>query len=210
MKSVFTLFFLLSLSVLAQNKNQAQQNSNKDTPRIVFLGDSLTEGYGVKKENSYPAIIEKKLKEQGYKVNFTNASVSGSTSASLMSRLKWQLKNKPDIVLIALGANDGLRGFKIDVIKKNLSEAIELARKNNIKVLLAGMQMPPNYGKTYTKKFKQIFPDLAKKYDVKLIPFLLQGVAGDKSMNQSDGIHPNEEGHKKMAQTVLPYLKEVF
>lgn len=210
MKKTFFIILFFALSVVAQDKGDATKNTSSSTPRIVFLGDSLTEGYGVKKENSYPAIIEKTLKEQGYKINFTNASVSGSTTASLMSRLKWQLNNKPDIILIALGANDGLRGFKIDVIQKNLSEAIELAQKNNIKVLLAGMQMPPNYGKTYTKKFKQIFPDLAKKYNVKLIPFLLKDVAGDKSMNQSDGIHPNEEGHKKMAQTVLPHLKEVL
>ncbi|MCH2533433.1 MAG: arylesterase [Bdellovibrionales bacterium] len=210
MKKTFFIILFCALSVVAQNKDDATKNPSSSTPRIVFLGDSLTEGYGVKKENSYPAIIEKSLKEQGYKINFTNASVSGSTTASLMSRLKWQLNNKPDIILIALGANDGLRGFKVNVIKKNLSEAIELAQQNNIKVLLAGMQMPPNYGKTYTKKFKQIFPDLAKKHNVKLIPFLLKGVAGDKSMNQSDGIHPNEEGHKKMAQTVLPYLKEVL
>lgn len=183
---------------------------SKEAPRVVFLGDSLTEGYGVKKQKSYPALINKKLKTQGHIINLTNASVSGSTTASLTSRLKWQLKNKPDIILIALGANDGLRGFKIDVIKKNLSEAIELAQKNNIKVLLAGMQMPPNYGKTYTRQFKQIFPDLAKKYNVELIPFLLKEVAGDKAMNQSDGIHPNEKGHEKMAKTVLPHLKKLL
>lgn len=191
------LLFIALLSASTHAKNQT---------RIVFLGDSLTEGYGVKKQNSYPELIQKELKTKNKTVQITNASVSGSTTASLMSRLKWQLKNKPDIILIALGANDGLRGFKIEVIKKNLSAAIVLAQKNDIKVILAGMQMPPNYGKTYTVQFKQIFAELAKEHNIKLIPFLLEGVAGQKSMNQSDGIHPNEEGHKKIAQTVLPYL----
>ena len=147
-------------------------NLLKAQTTILFLGDSLTEGYRVEPEYSYPSQLENKLKKQQYK-NFKiiNAGISGSTSASAKSRLQWYLKTKIDILFLALGANDGLRGLPISQMKNNLSSTIELAQKNNIKVILAGMLIPPNYGLKYTKDFKNLFPYLQKKYNTLFVPF---------------------------------------
>lgn len=176
--------------------------------KLLVLGDSISDGYGVARENSYPSLLEKKIQEAGKKWIVINASITGSTSASALGRLKWQLKNKPDLLLLALGANDGLRGLPVDNMKKNLAQTIELAQKEKIPVILAGMMMPPNYGKNFTDGFKQVFPDLAKQYHLKLIPFLLDKVAGESKLNQSDGIHPNEKGHLILTETVYQYVKE--
>ncbi len=178
--------------------------------RIVILGDSLTEGYGVTKDSAFPAILEQMLKKKKANIVVINSGVSGSTTASGPNRLNWILKSHPDMVLIALGSNDGLRGFKVEETKKNLAQMIEEVKKQKIKVLLAGFKMPPNYGKDYTQKFAAIFPDLAKKYQIPLIPFLLDGVAGDKNLNQTDMIHPNEKGHKKIAESVFPYIEKLL
>ena len=178
-------------------------------PRIVFIGDSLTEGYGVEKEASYPSLIEKRLKQDGHGAEIINTSISGSTSASAVSRLKWHLRNKPDLIVLALGSNDGLRGLKVEMLKKNLADAIKLAQENKIQMLLVGMKMPPNYGKDYTASFEKVFPDLAKEFKVPLVGFLLEGVGGERALNQDDGIHPNERGHKVMADTVYPYILKV-
>jgi acyl-CoA thioesterase-1 len=179
--------------------------------KLLVLGDSLTEGFGVAKEMAYPALLEKKLRAGGQDWTVINAGISGSTSASAVSRLKWQLKNKPDVLLLALGANDGLRGLKTDELEKNLAATIELAQKENIPVILVGMMMPPNYSKDYTEKFKAVYPRLAKKYRVKkFIPFLLEGVGGVTSLNQSDGIHPNEKGQEAIADHLYEQLKDVL
>jgi acyl-CoA thioesterase-1 len=176
---------------------------------ILFLGDSLTEGHGLSKESSYPSIIEKTLISKGYKgIKVLNGGVSGSTTASGVSRLRWFLKAKPNILVIALGANDGLRGTKIEETKKNLINTIQLAQKNKLKIIICGMILPPNYGKKYQKQFSTLFVDLAKEYKLKIIPFLLKGVGGIKSLNLSDGIHPNEEGYKIVAQNVLSVLEK--
>lgn len=175
--------------------------------KIVFLGDSLTAGYGVAKEEAFPARLEEKFKKSGKTVQVINAGISGSTSASGVSRLKWLLKNKPDILVLALGANDGLRGFKLEATKQNLEQMIELARENKLKVVLAGMQLPLNYGDDYRNQFQQMYKELAKKYKVELIPFLLEGVGGETNLNLSDGIHPNAKGHEKIAETVYQHLK---
>jgi len=180
------------------------------TTRILFLGDSLTDGYGVPKDKTYPALVLNKLRLQGKKVEVINAGISGSTTASGYKRLKWHLKQPPNILVLALGANDGLRGLKIEKSKENLRKVIVLAKKNGIKVLLAGMKMPTNYGKEYSKKFHQMFFDLAKENNIALIPFLLEGVGGKPQMNQADGIHPNEEGHKVISDIVLRYLGELL
>lgn len=174
-----------------------------------MLGDSLTEGYGVKKENAYPALVEKKLHADGkteWKV--VNAGISGSTSASALSRVKWVSKSQPKILFLALGANDGLRGLPNSSTKKNLQAAIHYAKEQGIKVFLAGMMMPPNYGKEYTKSFEKIFPELAKAENIPLLPFLLQDVGGISKLNQTDGIHPNEAGHKIIATHVYDFLKD--
>lgn len=176
--------------------------------KLVILGDSLTEGYGVAKEHAYPALVEKKLRETGKSWRVVNAGVSGSTSASALSRFEWLLKSKPDAVLFALGGNDGLRGFGPAVTKENLRKAIARAKVKGVRVYLAGMQMPPNYGKQYTDEFGALFPALAKAERVPLLPFLLEKVGGDPNMNLADGLHPNEAGHRAIAETVYVFLKD--
>ncbi|AHI04754.1 lipase/acylhydrolase domain-containing protein [Bdellovibrio bacteriovorus W] len=172
--------------------------------KLIVLGDSLTEGYGVAKEAAYPALLEKKLHESGKKEwTVINAGVSGSTSASALSRMKWLFKNKPDVVLLALGANDGLRGLDVDASEKNLNAAIEYASKEKVRVILAGLYMPPNYGKAYTDKFKNMYESLAKKHKLTFIPFILDKVGGDPKYNLPDGIHPNEAGHKIISENVF-------
>jgi acyl-CoA thioesterase I len=177
---------------------------------VVALGDSLTEGYGLTKEQAYPAVLQKNLKNKFPNLKIINAGVSGSTSASAESRLKWQLKNKPHVLLLALGANDGLRGLSTDSLKANLNKTIQLAQKNNIHVILAGMKMPFNYGKTYTKNYEDVFISLAKKYKLDFIPFLLDGVATNKKLNLADGIHPNEEGYRIIASKIAPVVEKAL
>ena len=177
---------------------------------IVVLGDSLTEGFGVAKEEAYPHLLEKELQRKGHSVKVINAGISGSTSASAPSRLRWYIKTHPDIVILALGGNDGLRGLTVKHMKKNLSKAIELAQAEKILILLAGMQIPQNYGTEYTESFRKAFHELAKKYQLQMIPFLLKGVGGVSSLNQADGIHPNPEGHQIIVQTVMEYLEPLL
>lgn len=174
---------------------------------IVFLGDSLTEGYQLAKEEAYPALVERALKKSGKDVKVINGGVSGATSASGPKRLDWYLKAKPDILVLALGANDGLRGLKILETEKNLSLVVEKAKEQGITVILAGMKMPTNMGESYRKDFEKIFPAIAKKYKIKLIPFLLEGVGGKPEFNLPDGIHPNPKGHEIMAKLVLYVLR---
>lgn len=179
--------------------------------KVVILGDSLTEGYGVAREESYPSVLEKLLKEKGRgRVAIVNAGIGGSTTASAVPRLKWHLKAKPDILVVALGGNDGLRGVKLEETRKNLREVIELAKKSGIRVLLAGMKIPPSYGPEYARGFEKLFADLAREEKVPLIPFLLEGVGGDPAMNQADGIHPNAKGHERIARTVLKSLEPML
>lgn len=188
--------------------------ANADVPPkpliIVALGDSITEGYGLTKEESYPSQLQKKLQLTYPQIKIINAGISGSTTASAESRLKWQLKNKPNILLLALGANDGLRGINTDSLKSNLEKTILLAKANNIYIVLAGMKMPMNYGNDYRKKYEAVFFDLAKKYKIDFIPFLLEGVATVKTLNIEDGIHPNAEGYKKVAEHILPTLQKAI
>lgn len=178
---------------------------------IVFFGDSLTEGYGVAKKDSYPYLIKDQLAKDGYKnVKVVNGSISGSTTASAPSRMRWFLKSKPDILVLALGANDGLRGISPENTEKNLDRVIDMAKKAKVKVILCGLRMPPNYGPDYRKKFVAVYKNLAQKHKVRFIPKMLEGVAGETAMNQEDGIHPNEKGHKKLKQTVYPHIKDLL
>lgn len=174
---------------------------------VLCLGDSLTEGYHLNKEEAYPYLVEAALKEKHPDLKVINAGVSGATSASGLKRLDWYLKAKPDIMILALGANDGLRGLRVSEAEKNLSGVIEKAQAKGIKVILAGMQMPTNYGEAYRKDFSQLFPKIAKKYHLTLIPFLLEGVATKSELNLPDGIHPNPKGHELIAKTVMKYLE---
>lgn len=177
---------------------------------IVVLGDSLTEGFGVAKEEAYPHLLEKELQRKGHSVKVINAGISGSTSASAPFRLRWYIKAHPEIVILALGGNDGLRGLSVKHMKKNLSKAIELAQSEKILILLAGMQIPQNYGTEYTESFRNAFHELARQYQLQMIPFLLKEVGGVSSLNQDDGIHPNPEGHQIIFRTVLEYLEPLL
>ncbi len=174
---------------------------------ILFLGDSITAGYGVAHEQSYPVLLGQKLKSRGIDhVQIINGSISGSTTASALSRLKWFQNASPDLLVLALGANDGLRGLSVEKMKENLNKAISFAKRSNMAVILAGMQIPPNYGPEYAHQFKQVFTTLANDHGIVLIPFLLEGVGGRPQMNQPDGIHPNREGHQQIAKTVFPFI----
>ncbi len=182
----------------------------KDTGvKVVILGDSISAGLGVEPEQAFPFLVQDMLKQKGFAfVKITNGSISGSTMAGATSRLKWYLKTKPDILVLALGANDGLRGLSTDLMTQNLEKAIILAKKNGIKVILAGMKIPPNYGAEYAKAFESSFVSLAQKHDLPFIPFILKDVAGKSFLNQADGIHPNPEGHKIIASTVFDIILE--
>ena len=176
-------------------------------PRIVFLGDSLTAGLGLATDKSYPSLIAKRLKDRGLDYEVVNAGVSGDTSAGGLRRLDWSLEGDVRVLVVALGGNDGLRGLSTEEMKKNLAAILDRAKARGIPVILAGMEAPPNFGDEYTKGFRAVYADLAKKYSVAFIPFLLQGVAGDGSLNQADGIHPNVRGAELVADIVWAELE---
>jgi acyl-CoA thioesterase-1 len=179
---------------------------------ILFFGNSLTAGMGLEVEEAFPALIQKKLDTLSAGYNVINAGLSGETTASGKNRLSWVLKQKVDIFILELGANDGLRGIPLNETRNNLQEMIDMVRSHNpdVKILLAGMQIPPNMGQDYTNEFKMIFPDLAEKNNVDLIPFLLRDVAGIPDLNQQDGIHPTAEGQYIVAENVWEVLKTVL
>ena len=177
---------------------------------ILFVGDSLTAGYGVKKEEGFPERAGEILKAHGKTVKIINGGISGSVSADADKRVKWFLKAKPEILVLALGANDGLKGTPPQVIKKNLALAIDVAKSGNVKVVLAGIRVFENLGADYTKAFAQIFPALAKEKGVTLFPFLLEGVALQKDLNQSDGKHPNAKGHEVIAKNIAAELEKML
>lgn len=196
MKKIILILFVCNLLIV-----------KADT--ILFLGDSLTEGFGVSKEEAFPKLVETLIKTELKKeITVINGGVSGSTTSDGLSRLKWYLKKKPYIIFLALGANDGLRGLDLEESQKNLEEIIRYAQESHAKVLLAGMRIPPNYGPEYSVQFKNMYQQLKVKYELKSMPFLLDGIAGKKEFNQRDGIHPNVEGHQYIAKKVFEFIKE--
>jgi len=178
--------------------------------RIVFLGDSLTAGLGLAAEQSYPSLIGKRLQARGFDYEVVNAGVSGDTSAGGVRRLDWSLEGDVSILIVALGANDGLRGLPTADMKRNLAAILDRAKADGVAVLLAGMEAPPNNGPDYTRDFRNVYGELAKEYQVRFIPFLLQGVAGDASLNQADGIHPNTRGAEIVADLVFKELEPML
>ncbi|MDA1093792.1 MAG: arylesterase [Acidobacteria bacterium] len=176
-------------------------------PRIVFLGDSLTAGLGLAADASYPALLQQRLDAEGYRYDVVNAGVSGDTSAGGVRRLEWSLEGDVRILVVALGANDGLRGLPPNEMRKNLSAILGRAQAQGITIILTGMEAPPNYGAEYTRQFREVYTDLAREYRVRLLPFLLQGVAGVATLNQADGIHPNTRGARIVADSVWEALK---
>jgi acyl-CoA thioesterase I len=183
------------------------------SPRIVlFLGDSITAGYGLELSQAYPALIQQRITKEGLNFKVINAGQSGDTSAGGLARMDWLLKNKIDVLVLELGGNDGLRGLPVEVIRKNLQAIIDRATKQypQIKIIIAGMKMPPNMGSRYSREFEAMFAALAKKNNAALIPFILEGVGGVRQMNLPDGIHPTAGGHEIVAKNVWTVLAPVL
>jgi len=182
-------------------------SGDEGRPRVVILGDSLTAGLGLLEAQSYPALLQQKIDAEGYDFEVENAGVSGDTSAGALRRLDWSLQGNVKVLVVALGGNDGLRGLSTAEMKNNLTQIIEGARQRNVKVILAGMEAPPNYGGEYATAFRQVFREVAQKERVTFIPFLLDKVAGQPGLNQGDGIHPNARGAEIVADTVWNVLR---
>ena len=178
-------------------------------PRIVVLGDSLTAGLGLPAAAAYPSLLEQRLTGAGLDFEVVNAGVSGDTSAGGLERLDWALQGDVRVLIVALGANDGLRGLPVEQLRRNLAQVIERAQGGGIAVILAGMEAPPNYGRDYIAAFHKVYPDLAAQYHVAFVPFLLQGVAGTESLNQRDGIHPTAAGARLVADNVWSVLEPI-
>jgi len=179
---------------------------------ILFLGTSLTAGYGVGADHAYPALVQKKLDSAGYAFRAVNAGLSGETSAGGLRRLEWWLQQPVSVLVLELGANDGLRGLPIAQLRANLDSIIARTRQRypDVAVVMAGMQAPPNLGLPYTSQFQTTYRDISRKHDALLIPFLLEGVAADAALNQGDGIHPNAEGHRRIAALMWTALEPVL
>jgi acyl-CoA thioesterase-1 len=178
-------------------------------PKIVVLGDSLTAGLGLPIDQAYPSILQEHLNHEGLAYEVVNAGVSGDTTAGGLSRLDWSLHGDVRILIVALGGNDGLRGLPTPELERNLSQIIERAQARGIRVILAGMEAPPNYGRDYIVSFHEVYQTIARRYHVPLVPFLLKDVAGIDRLNQSDGIHPTAEGARMIADNVWAILKSV-
>lgn len=178
-----------------------------ELPRVVFLGDSLTAGHGIAADDAFPAVVGRMLREAGRPIQVVNAGVSGDTTAGGVRRLDWILRQKPDVVVVGLGGNDGLRGTDLATSEENLRSIIRRCQEAGARVLLLGMMIPPNYGPEYTQQFRDVYPRLAAELNVPLVPFLLEGVGGVASLNLQDGIHPTEAGHEIVARNVLPHLQ---
>src|SRR6187549_2215929 len=190
---------------------RAQSKASTATrPRIVFLGDSLTAGYGLDRNQSVPSLIQGRLDSAGYRYEVVNAGVSGDTSAGGLSRLDWSLSGDVQVLVVELGANDGLRGLPVASMKKNLDQIIRRAKQRGITVLLTGMEAPPNYGAAYTREFRQVFHDLAQVHKIAFVPFFLQGVAGIPTLNIADGIHPNPAGARIVEGTLWRALQPLL
>lgn len=199
--------------VAEQGSASGSAESEQEEKVILFFGNSLTAGYGIDPSESFPAVIQQKIDSAGYKYKVVNAGLSGETTAGGNSRIDWVLERQPvDIFVLELGANDGLRGLDPEQTEKNLKEMIDKVRAANpdVEIILAGMLVPPSMGQTYSQKFSQVFPEVAVDKNVKLIPFLLEDVAGEPELNQADGIHPTAEGAKIVAQNVWEVLKGVI
>lgn len=182
-----------------------------DEPTILVLGDSLSAGYGMDLRATWPALLEQRLKQKGYRYKVVNASISGDTTRSGRGRLPVAMSlHRPAIVIIELGGNDGLRALPLKEIHRHLAAMIEIAQQSKAKVLLAGIKLPPNYGQGYTERFHAIYRDLAARYEVALVPFLLEGIGGNNAMMQQDLIHPRAEAQPKILENVWPHLKPLL
>ena len=200
MKKIIFIVVLLVYPILTQAQDL----------KIILFGDSLMAGYGLNSSNHLDRLLEKDLLDQGIVSQITNASVSGDTSNGGLNRLNWSLQDDYDLFILGLGANDMLRGISPDTTKANLEEIIKIVQKKNITILLTGMQAPSSYGQDYQSSFNSIYPQLAKEYEIFLYPFLLEGVALDPSLNQSDGKHPNEQGIALISKKIAEKIKNIL
>lgn len=213
------LFFIITILSCNNNQNEKAHFTKQPAPpnvssaklkTILFFGNSLTAGYGLDPSDAFPSLIQNKIDSLHLPFKVINAGVSGETTSGGMGRIDWILRQPIDVFVLELGGNDGLRGIPLTVTKKNLQTIIDKVKKKypSVKIILAGMEIPPNMGQNYTTEFRKIYPALAKENHVSLIPFLLKGVGGDPKLNQEDGIHPNKKGEKIVAENVWEILKD--
>ncbi|MEY3644278.1 MAG: hypothetical protein RLZZ207_973 [Bacteroidota bacterium] len=207
--------WLTSCSTSTDKKESVERKQGVDAaPKktILFFGNSLTAGYGIDPEESFAGRIQTRLDSLKKEYRVINGGLSGETTAGGLSRLDWFLEEEPYLFVLELGGNDGLRGIALTETKKNLLAIVDKVRAKypNTKIILAGMQIPPNMGQEYTEEFKAIYPAVAKEKNIELIPFLLEGVAGDPDLNLPDGIHPTAEGHRLVMETLWPYISKAL
>ncbi|MEM1338957.1 MAG: arylesterase [Bacteroidota bacterium] len=195
----------------ADTATESVENTTETDNVILFFGDSLTAGYGIELEEAFPALIQNRLDSLNLGYTVINSGLSGETTSGGLNRLSWVLNQEVDVFVLELGANDGLRGIPLDETRNNLQAMIDLVKKKNAttRIVLAGMQIPPNMGPEYTTEFRKIFPELAESNEIPLIPFLLDGVAGIPELNLEDGIHPSPEGHQIVRDNVWAILQDV-
>ncbi len=214
MKNIFVIVFIMAIALSGckgdQREKAVKEGGKESMPTIVAVGDSLTAGFGVAEEQSFPALLEKKLQEDGHKYRVVNAGVSAETSSGTLSRLEWILTLQPDIVILETGANDGLRGIDPQVAENNIREILKTLKDRNVVILLAGMKMVRNLGPIYVAKFNAIYPRLAEESGAVFMPFFLEGVAMQGALNQADGVHPNAAGHQKIAENIYPYVLQAI
>lgn len=219
----FLILYLATFYFLACNNKKENNNSNEQSQTntkdsvtvkktIVFFGNSLTAGYGLSPSEAFPALIQKKIDSLNLPYKVVNAGVSGETSSGGDSRIDWILRQPVDVFVLELGANDGLRGIPLDQTKKNLQSILDKVKQKypGCKLVLAGMEIPPNMGQTYTSQFREMYKALASSNNIILIPFILEGVGGEEHLNQEDGIHPTAEGHKIVADNIWEELSKVL
>lgn len=223
-KGLFRMFCILVVSVGGcsdpkQQHVESQAGSaveeiivQEDRPLILFFGNSLTAGYGLEEDEAFPSLIQEKIDKEGLAYRVVNGGLSGETTASGLNRLDWFLEEAPAVFVLELGGNDGLRGIAVDETKRNLVQIIQKVKSNypDVQIILAGMQIPPNMGQEYTLAFSGMYEAIAESEQVHLIPFLLEGVAGDPELNLPDGIHPTAAGHELVAETVWTYLRPLL
>jgi acyl-CoA thioesterase I len=213
-KNIFAIVFIMALALAGckgdQREKAAGQGEKEAKLTIVAVGDSLTAGFGVDEGQSFPAVVERKLQEDGHKYRVINAGVSAETSSGTLSRLEWILTLQPDIVILETGANDGLRGIDPQVAENNIRDILKTLKDREVGVLLVGMKMVRNLGPIYVAKFNALYPRLAEESGAVFMPFLLEGVAMQSTLNQADGIHPNAAGHLKIAENIYPYVLQAI
>lgn len=197
------------------SRDQKLKPSVKPQPKWLFIGDSLTAGYGIEAQSAYVSLLEDMIEVQelvdsktGLVPKLVNAGVSGDTSSGALRRLSWLLADQPTRIFLCIGANDGLRGQPLELLKNNLSDLSTIIKSKGIELILMGMRIPPNYGEEYSHSFAKVYERVANEHNLALYPFLLANVAGHNHLNQTDGIHPNREGHQLIAKQLVTYLKK--